>query len=167
MTLIVASTTGQQLATALMPISTHKSFITISVSLLMLSIGSVLVFMLLTLWIRRLLIDGLPEAMASPSVFLPLGPCGQTGYSLLLAGQNFNAILPSGSGPVLGDPLIGRILNGLCFSFAFTLWSLELWWLLSAVITFLHLRLRGSRIPLNLSSWALVFPNVMKQSIPF
>ncbi|GJJ06100.1 hypothetical protein Clacol_000289 [Clathrus columnatus] len=163
MTLIVASTTGQQLANALIPISTRNSFITISVSLLMLSVGLILVFMILTLWIRRLLFDGgLPDAMAVPSAFLPLGPCGQSGFSLLLAGLNFNAILPTGSGAVFGDPLMGRILNGICFSFAFTFWSLELWWLLSAIVTLLHFKIRKIQIPFNLSTWSLVFPNVRK-----
>lgn len=160
MTLIVASTTGQQLAGALIPISPSHTFITISISLLMLSIGSVIVFMLLTLWIRRLLIDGFPDIMASSSIFIPLGPCGQTGYSLLLAGQNFSALLPYGSdSSILGDPLIGRILHAICFSFAFAFWSLELWWLLTSVMTLIHLRLNGARIHFNLSWWAVVFPN--------
>lgn len=159
-TLIVCSSTGQLLAQSLIQIHLPHAFLTMGVSVVMVCIGISLALMILTVYMRRILIDGLPELDMIISSFLPLGPCGQAGYSLLLAGQNFKATLPWGAGDVLGDDLSGRILNVCCLFAAFLLWCLGVWWLLLAFIAIGDVLLRGHRIPFKLAFWGIVFPNV-------
>ena len=160
MTFIVAATEGQFVADALITLSLHNAFLTIGISILMLVIGISLALMILTLWIRRLLIEGIPDATSVITSFLPLGPCGQAGYALLIAGRNLKATLPYGDSDLLGDPNIGKMFNATCFFIAFGLWCLEVWWLLSAIISIADALFRKVRIPFKLTSWGLVFPNV-------
>jgi len=158
-TLGVASTAGQLFGSALLTIHIPHALLTIAVSMVMVIIGVSLSLMVLTLYVRRLLTDGLPDVSAILSCFLPLGPCGQAGYSLLLAGWNFKAALPHGNGNVLGEPQAGSILNVLCFSGAFLLWCMGLWWLGCAIIAIIHNIARGEKMPFTLSFWGVVFPN--------
>ncbi|KAF8584835.1 hypothetical protein K439DRAFT_1646832 [Ramaria rubella] len=158
-TLIVCSSTGQLLAQALIKIHLPHAFLTMGVSIVMVVIGIGLALMILTVYVRRLIIDGLPNIDMIISSFFPLGPCGQAGYSLLIAGQNFKETLPWGSGTVLGDELSGRILNVMCLFAAFVLWCLGLWWLFLALIAIADMLVRGRRIPFKLAFWGLVFPN--------
>lgn len=159
-TLIVCSSTGQLLADALIHHSLSHAFLTIGVSIVLVVIGTFLALMILTLYFRRLLIEGLPDVGVIISSFVPLGPCGQAGYSLLLAGQNFRATLPWGGGNVLGDELTGRVLSIVCFFAAFILWCMGLWWLLAAIMAVGDTLVRGKKIPFKLAFWGLVFPNV-------
>lgn len=159
-TLIVASSTGQLLTTALIEHSLRHALITLGFSAVMVIIGISLSLMILAVYIRRLFINGLPDVSAIISSFLPLGPCGQAGYSFLLAGENFQTLFPRGNGSVSGDELVGRILNVLCFSAAFVLWCMAAWWLISAVIAIIHTVATGQRLAFKLSFWGLVFPNV-------
>lgn len=166
-TLIVASSTGQLLATALIPHSLSHAEITMGFALVMVAIGISLSLMILTVYLRRLLIDGLPDVGAIISCFLPLGPCGQAGYSLLLAGENFKRILPRGAGTVLADELAGRVLNIICFLGAVFLWCMSLWWLGSALTAIVHTIVRGDKLTFKLPFWGLVFPNVRKMKFHY
>ncbi|KIJ39447.1 hypothetical protein M422DRAFT_230652 [Sphaerobolus stellatus SS14] len=159
MAFIVAATEGQFMANTLIPLSLHNAFLTIGMSILMLVMGASLALMLLTLWIRRLLIEGIPDALSIITSFLPLGPCGQAGYALLIAGRNLKVTLPYGTGDFMGEADVGKILNVICFFIAFALWCFEVWWLLSAIIAIVDLFSRRLRIPFKLTSWGLVFPN--------
>lgn len=157
---IVASTTGQLLTSALAVHSISHAHLTMGVSLLMVVIGLSLSFMILTLYLRRLIIEGLPDVNAIISCFLPLGPCGQGGYSLLIAGLNAQNLLPNGQGYILGDPLVGRAISFICFAGAWILWAMAVWWLGCALCAIVHNLARGERMPFTLGFWGLVFPNV-------
>ncbi|OJA17416.1 hypothetical protein AZE42_12136, partial [Rhizopogon vesiculosus] len=93
-TLIVASTTGGLLSTALKAQSTKFAILTASFSLTMAIIGLSLAFMITTIYFARLVIYGPPEKPHVLSAFVILGPLGQGGYSLLINGQNLSEILP-------------------------------------------------------------------------
>lgn len=165
-TLIVCSTTGQLLAEVLISIHLPHAFLTMGVSVVMVVIGVYLALMILTVYIRRILIDGLPDVDMIISSFIPLGPCGQAGYSFLLAGQNFKTTMPWGAGSITGDELSGRILDVCCFFASFILWCLGVWWFILALIAIADVRLRGYRIPFKLAFWGLVFPNVCSSFLP-
>ncbi|GJJ09822.1 hypothetical protein Clacol_004046 [Clathrus columnatus] len=158
-TVIVSSTTGQLLTPALAVYSIPHAHLTMGVALLMVIIGLSLSLMILTLYLRRLIIEGLPDVGAIISCFIPIGPCGQGGYSLLLAGQNFSTLLPNGHGYVLGDPLAGRAINFICFVGAWILWCMAVWWLGCAICAIFHNLMKGERMPFTLAFWGLVFPN--------
>jgi tellurite resistance protein TehA-like permease len=76
---IVPSTTGALLARAIVPHSTSNATITLLVSGGILFLGLGLVFMILPLYMLRLITEGLPPPTLITSKFLPLGPCGQVG----------------------------------------------------------------------------------------
>ncbi|KIJ39926.1 hypothetical protein M422DRAFT_32525 [Sphaerobolus stellatus SS14] len=158
-TVIVGSSSGQLLAAALIPHSLSNAALTTTFAAFMVILGISLSLMVLTLYLRRLFIEGLPDAGAVLSSFLPLGPCGQAGYSLLLAGNNFVAILPKGNGEVLSDELAGRVLNIICFFCAFVLWCLTIWWLACAVFAVIYTVSVGHKLIFKLPFWGIVFPN--------
>ena len=91
-TLIVASSSGGVLCRAIKVYSHLHALQTLTVSVFLVTIGLSLALMILTIYLMRLIIHGLPRGTSTLSVFLPLGPTGQSGYAILLIGQNINNI---------------------------------------------------------------------------
>lgn len=160
-TLIVASSSGGILASALAPISLYHALITLTLSAFMVSVGLCLAFMILTIYILRLIAYGLPQGASVISVFIPLGPMGQGGYSILLLGQGFREILPlHKTSEVLSNPATGEIMDVLCVAVAFILWSLGTMWLLYALLACAEVFIKKERFSFKLPVWGLIFPNV-------
>jgi len=161
-TLIVASSSGGVIAKPMQDYSTQHSLQTITLSVFMVTVGLSLALMMLTVYLMRLIIHGLPKGITLLSVFLPLGPTGQAGYSVMLIGDTFKTLLPSKSTQIPGFltwDTTGTIIDVVCISIAFVLWSLATMWILYAVLA-LYTGLRESSIPFKISFWGLVFPNV-------
>ncbi|KAG0704523.1 voltage-dependent anion channel-domain-containing protein [Suillus ampliporus] len=93
-TLIVASSTGGLLSTALKAQSMKFAILTALFSLTMVTIGLSLALMIISIYLARLITSGPPEKPLVLSAFVALGPLGQGGYSLLINGQNLSEILP-------------------------------------------------------------------------
>lgn len=163
-TVIVASSTGGVFSPILNEYNPSYALITQVVSIFMVTIGLSLALMLLTIYILRLIVVGVPEGNNVLSVFLPLGPTGQAGYSILLAGQYFKEILPLqyGSSTFLTDPSTGPIINVLCVCISFTLWALASMWMIFALLAMQHV-LRKTRIVFKVNFWGLIFPNVSQE----
>jgi tellurite resistance protein TehA-like permease len=164
-TLIVASSSGGILALALLDISHYHALITLTVSAAMVSIGLALAFMILTAYLFRLIKHGVPQDATVISTFIPLGPMGQGGYSILLLGQGFRCVFPlSNHSQVLTDPRTGETLNVLCVASGFVLWSLATMWLLYALLAVGEVTNPWNggmqRFPFKLPVWGLIFPNV-------
>uniref|UniRef100_A0A0W0GBY7 C4-dicarboxylate transporter malic acid transport n=1 Tax=Moniliophthora roreri TaxID=221103 RepID=A0A0W0GBY7_MONRR len=159
-TLIVASSSGGVLAPALHAHNPSYALLTETFSMFMVTIGLALALMLLTVYLMRLIIHGLPPGATIISVFLPLGPTGQAGYSILLGGQYFKSVLPLGYGSseVLNSRTAGENVNVICVCIAFVLWSLASMWFIFALMGVQHV-LRRSRIPFKVPFWGLIFPN--------
>ena len=159
--MIVASSTGGILAPAIHEYSAGHALITVAVCVFMVSIGLSLALMMLTMYLLRLIVHGLPPAGGIVSVFLPLGPTGQAGYSILLTGQYFRDHIPktSSSSDFLGSPATGSTVYSVCVCISFVLWSLATMWALFALLSIQHVR-RKSRIPFKVQTWGLIFPNV-------
>lgn len=159
-TLIVASSSGGILASALLEYSRYHALLTLTVSAFMVSVGLSLALMILTMYFLRLIVYGVPEEASVISTFIPLGPMGQGGYSILLLGQGFRAILPlQKNSQFLSDGQTGNIINVVCVCVAFVLWSLATMWLLYALLSVQEVLRRGL-FPFELPIWGLVFPNV-------
>lgn len=158
-TLIVASSTGGVLAPELHKYSPEHALITVSACVVLVSIGLSLALMILTVYILRLIVHGLPPPGGIVSVFLPLGPTGQAGYSILLTGQYFRDALPIGSSTFLGSNTTGHSLYVFCVAVSFVLWSLCTMWALFALLSIQHVA-RRSAIPFKVQTWGLIFPNV-------
>lgn len=160
-TLIVASTSGGVLASALQKFNPSHALLTVAVSVVMVTIGLSLALMMLTFYLLRLIVFGLPPSATIISVFLPLGPTGQAGYSILLIGQYFKSALPlsSGSSEFLRGTTAGEMINVLCICVAYVLWSLASMWFLFAILGIGSV-VRKTRIPFKVPFWGLIFPNV-------
>ncbi|KAG7453253.1 uncharacterized protein BT62DRAFT_940648 [Guyanagaster necrorhizus] len=159
-TLVVASSAGGTIALSLRQYSLDHALVTITASIFMVSIGLSLALMLLTVYLLRLIVYGLPPGSRITSVFLPLGPMGQAGYSILLLGQFFRTVLPLpyGNSELLADESTGRAINVFCTGITVVLWSLASMWLLFALLG-LQKALRRTRLPFKLEIWGIIFPN--------
>ena len=159
-TLVVGSSTGGVLAGALLPLSEYHALLTLALSTVMVAIGLALAFMILTMYFLRLIVYGVPQGASVISVFIPLGPMGQGGYSILLLGQGYRSILPlKNNSQVLTDSVTGETINVICVCVAFVLWSLATMWLLYAILAVQEV-LRQAWFPIKLPFWGLIFPTV-------
>ncbi|KAG9316480.1 voltage-dependent anion channel [Chiua virens] len=159
-TLVVASSTGGLLATALHPQSTSLAFITTGVSLTMVVIGLSLAIMMITVYLARLIVYGPPDANLILSAFVVLGPLGQGGYSLLVNGSNLAMLFPTHPGSMFPmSSITGQLLFSFCFCGSFILWSMGICWIIIAVFSIFSV-LKESGIPdFSLAYWGLIFPN--------
>ena len=77
-TVIVASASGGVIAPSLYKYSASHALITITLSAVLVTIGITLALMMLTIYLLRLIVHGLPPTATIISVFLPLGPTGMS-----------------------------------------------------------------------------------------
>ncbi|KAG1752929.1 voltage-dependent anion channel [Suillus lakei] len=160
-TLVVGSSSGGVLAPALQVYSPSYALLTATFSACMVTIGLSLSLMLLTIYILRLIVYGYPTGVSILSVFLPVGPCGQAAYSLLMLGSSFRSLLPlnyGDAGGLLRQPGTGEAVEVICVVGAVVLWSLASMWVLFAMIG-IGYTLRRERFAFKLSFWGTVFPN--------
>ena len=159
-TFVVASSSGGVLAAPLQECSPSHALITIVVSMFMVSIGLSLSLMLLTVYILRLMIYGYPRGATIMSAFVPLGPTGQAGYSILLIGNNIKSVLPMtyNQSETLNLNRTGDTIQVLCLCISLVLWSLATMWLCFSLLGIQEV-VRESRFPFTLSFWGIVFPN--------
>ncbi|KAK7472540.1 Plasma membrane sulfite pump involved in sulfite metabolism [Stygiomarasmius scandens] len=159
-TLVVASSTGGVVASSLYDYNNSHAMITVVISLLMVTVGLTLSFMLLTIYLLRLIVSGLPPGATVLSVFLPLGPMGQAGYSFLLIGQFFQKALPlhGSTSKILTADTTGDTINVICVFVAFVLWSLASMWIIFALLAVQDV-LRQSTFSFRVPFWGLIFPN--------
>lgn len=158
-TLIVAASSGGVLGRALLNISPYFALITIVVAAFLVTTGLSLALMILTIYLFRLVVYGLPQGGSILSVFLPLGPTGQSGYAILLIGQTLKNLLPyNPASRFLHSKVTGEVIEVVCICAAFLLWSLATMWMLYALLA-IQASLRQNRVPFKLSFWGLVFPN--------
>ena len=165
-TLIVAASSGGVLGRVIQGYSQLHALQTLTFSVFMVTVGLGLALMILTIYLMRLIIYGIPPGKNVLSVFLPLGPTGQSGYAILLLGQNTNKLLPFRSKyfTFLNSPATGEVAEVVCISVSFLLWSLATMWMLYALLA-LYSSLRQSRVAFTVSFWGLVFPNVTTFSL--
>ncbi|KAI9068273.1 hypothetical protein FKP32DRAFT_173940 [Trametes sanguinea] len=159
-TLIVISSTGGILAPALVTIHPGHALLTLTVSLVLVSMGVGLAMMILTMYLLRLIIHGVPQNANVLSVFIPLGPMGQGGFSILLLGQGYRQVLPLnyGESHVLRQPNVADIIAVISLVTALVLWSLATMWMIYAVLAVIEVIPR-TRIPFKQTFWGLIFPN--------
>jgi len=159
-TLIVASSGGGQLAQALHPYSVTGALTTLAFAIFMVSVGITLALMILTIYLHRLILHGFPPGVDIVSSFIPLGPTGQAGFSILIIGRSMQTFLPvaGSTSPFLGSAQVGEAVFAMCICISFILWALATTWLGFALLGIQHV-LRRTRVPFQLSFWGMIFPN--------
>ncbi|RDB16735.1 Sulfite efflux pump SSU1 [Hypsizygus marmoreus] len=160
-TLTVAASSGGVLARAMQQYSPFNALISVAVAVFMVTIGLTLALMIITIYVLRLIVYGLPPGPKILSVFLPLGPTAQSGYAVLLIGQNFKSLLPlhHGSSDFLRSNITGDIVHVVCVCVAFLLWSLAVMCIVFALLGIHTALRRRTHLPFRLPFWGLVFPN--------
>lgn len=152
---IVASATGGIVAEAL---PDHgRAFTTLITSYILWGIGESLSACVLALYFHRLTIRSLPPKEVIVSVFLPIGPLGQGGFSIQQLGKVAMKVLPEtrafgalGANTVRG----GEVLYVLGVFLAMVMWGFGLVWLFFAVVSLATTR----PFPFNMGWWGFTFP---------
>ncbi|KIY46215.1 C4-dicarboxylate transporter/malic acid transport protein [Fistulina hepatica ATCC 64428] len=166
-TVIVASSTGGVIAPYLLSHSAHYAMITIVISTVLVTIGLGLALMMLTTYLLRLITNGLPPGATITSVFLPLGPTGQAGFSILLLGECFDKLLPQHfGGGILANEMTGQIIYVVCVIISFVLWATASMWMVFAVLSIWH-GLRKGSVPFKITAWGVIFPNGVYANLTF
>jgi tellurite resistance protein TehA-like permease len=160
-TLIVASSVGGELALSLHVYSVTCALTTLASTVFILSIGVALAFMILTMYFDRLILHGYPPGTSIVSSFIPVGPFGQAGFSVLMIGKFMKEALPvpGSRSPFLGSEHAGEVVFVLCVCFSFALWAFATMWVVYGLLGIQHI-LRRTRISFELSFWGMIFPNV-------
>jgi tellurite resistance protein TehA-like permease len=95
------------------------------------------------------------------TVFLPLGPTGQAGCSIILIGQSLESLLRTIQ-PLpwfLAWPYAGQVLYMLCVCIAFLLWTLSTLFLVFSLLAMSSMLRKKTHIVFSPKFWGLVFPN--------
>ncbi|KAJ7249005.1 voltage-dependent anion channel [Mycena rebaudengoi] len=148
--LIVASSTGGLLAAALQLHPVYSS-ITTAVSFTMLVMGLSTAFIIITVYLMRLLIHGPLDPDSILSSFLILGPLGQGGYSMLVNSRNLVDLQ-------ISAPFSAEAIQSVCFCAAWILWPMGLAWLILALCS-VYSVLHKQRVPFSVGYWGTIFPN--------
>lgn len=172
---VVAAASGGVVSSALAPFDPVLARSTVIVSYVVWGTGVPLAMFVITLWIYRTATLGVPATGALPSVFLPLGPCGQGSFGIMLLGKVVRelaysygvgfSIAPAGATSavvtasmqnVADSVYAGGLVAGL------VLWGLGFcWYILAFAMIIDHLPSRRdffhhSRFSIGL--WAITFP---------
>ncbi|CAE6383346.1 unnamed protein product [Rhizoctonia solani] len=153
---IVPATTGALLARAIIPISPSHATITLFVASILLFLGLGLTFMILPLYMLRLITEGLPPHSMIISKFLPVGPCGQGGMAFVVIGQVFAEMAEreTSSNPLLAEPQPWILLGVLS---GFFLWTFGIWWILLS-LSAIYETFKSQRPKFAVGFWGMVFP---------
>ncbi|KAL5482563.1 SSU1_2 [Sanghuangporus weigelae] len=197
-TLIVVSAAGVVIAQALLSLPSSSSsssnpsltlshvYLTMAVSTLLVTIGLTLSLSVMVIYLLRLMIYKLPEGLGIFSVFLPLGPFAQAGFTYVVLGEVARAVfpVPSLSSPgdaadgmntanVFANSNAGDVLYVLGWLIGFVLWSVATCWVIFAFLSLgdvlfvsrfsndnkdLNSTPRTS-LPFKVTFWGMIFPN--------
>jgi len=160
-TLIVAASAGAVVGEALFPIDVGRACLTLATSLFLCVIGISLALMVIVIYLQRLILHGLPQGLFIFSVYLPLGPLGQSGYAFLTMGQSARMFFPLASGGttnVFADSSAPHVIYAIAWLVSFALWSLATAWVALAVLALTD-TLRKGLLPFKITFWGMIFPN--------
>ncbi|KAF2087922.1 C4-dicarboxylate transporter/malic acid transport protein [Saccharata proteae CBS 121410] len=145
---IVTASTGATVANILS--DKQHALMTVLVSYTLWGFGLPMAMLTLVIYFHRLAVHKLPPREVIVSVFLPLGPLGQGGFSLMNLGKVSMKLLPE-TGTL--HPLAGDVLYILGLIVAMVLWAFGLLWLFFAIAS-----ISRSRFPFNVGCWGVLFP---------
>ena len=142
---VVAAASGGIIAQHIMPFNPRLALSTVICSYVIWGTGVPVAMFLITIWIYRTIVQGMPAPLALPSLFLPLGPCGQGSFGIIILGRvvrdlayDYNvgfALAPTSDSVLrMADAIYaGGLVTGLI------LWGLGLvWYTLAMIMTLDH-----------------------------
>lgn len=149
---VVAPASGALVAGLVGP---GSALVSIVVSYMLWGVGMGLSGIIMVLYFYRLAVHNIPDGEVVVSAFLPLGPFGMGGWTLMLlahAGKDvFPAMSFAGSVTAAADIWVVSVLVALI------LWGLGWWWLLHGLSSVLIRHYQGG-IVFTMGFWGFVFP---------
>jgi tellurite resistance protein TehA-like permease len=148
---IVAAGTGAEVSEVLMTTNPQHALGTIITCYILFGMSFPLAIFVLVTYYHRLIVHKLPPREIIVSCFLPLGPLGFGGYTIMYLGKVSLHLLPL-TGTL--HPLAGPILYVLGFISALLLWSFGILFLFLALASIYISR----PFPFNMGWWGFTFP---------
>ncbi|GHJ86518.1 hypothetical protein NliqN6_2920 [Naganishia liquefaciens] len=159
---IVASASGAIVAGYL---DDRRATITIIISYILWGIGFGPTLLIMALYFNRLAMFKVPANTIIVSSFIPLGPCGQGAFAILRLSSVVRALChrqAEQGGSRLYEAAEWRVFGSAVFAgtvpVALVIWGFGFVWLLIAIGSILHIRIRGEHIPFNMGWWGFTFP---------
>ncbi|OAP64299.1 hypothetical protein AYL99_00271 [Fonsecaea erecta] len=151
---IVASGAGSEIAELLD--SPNHALGTLTTSYVMWGMATPLAITVLVMYYQRLALHKLPPREVVVSSFLPLGPLGMGGYTIMYLGKVSRAVFPRAGifHAVNLSVAAGDIVYVLGFFVALIMWGFGLCWLVFALATIYATR----PFPFNMGWWGFTFP---------
>jgi tellurite resistance protein TehA-like permease len=146
---IVACGTGAKIA-KILPNLDHALGTTVTCYILW-GMSVPLAMMILVIYYHRLALHKLPAREVIVSCFLPLGPLGFGGFSIMLLGSVARTLFPETG---FLHPAAGDTVYILGFFLALLMWGFGLVWLIFALATIWKSR----PFPFNMGWWGFTFP---------
>ncbi|SMY23324.1 unnamed protein product [Zymoseptoria tritici ST99CH_1A5] len=146
---IVASAVGSNIANV-MP-NPQLALGAIIASYVMWGMAVPMAFSVLVIYYQRLALHKMPPREVIVSAFLPLGPLGYGGYTVLNLGRAAVKVFPL-TGSI--DPIAGRIAYVMGFFVSLVMWGYGLIWFALALASIWKAR----PFPFNMGWWGFTFP---------
>ncbi|KAF2655207.1 hypothetical protein K491DRAFT_693096 [Lophiostoma macrostomum CBS 122681] len=152
---IVAAGTGAEIARVLP--DPHHALGTLLASYVLWGMATPLAMTVLVMYYTRLALHKLPPREIVVSSFLPLGPLGMGGYTIMYLGSVARDIFPVTqflSSTSTGLPIAGDIFYILGLFIALIMWAFGLTWLCFALASIY----KTGAFPFNMGWWGFTFP---------
>ena len=146
---IVAANVGSDMADAL-PNPQH-ALATLIASYIMWGMAVPMAFSVLIIYYQRLALHKMPPREVIVSAFLPLGPLGLGGRTILNLGRVCKSVFPQ-TGSI--DPIAGQIAYVMGFFVSLIMWAWGLLWFAFALASIYKAR----PFPFNMGWWGFTFP---------
>lgn len=146
---IVAANVGSDMADALP--NPQQALATLLVSYIMWGMAVPMAFSVLVIYYQRLALHKMPPREIIVSAFLPLGPLGLGGRTILNLGRVCRDVFPQTSSI---DPLAGQVAYVVGFFISLIMWAWGLLWFAFALASIYKAR----PFPFNMGWWGFTFP---------
>ncbi|KAF2724010.1 hypothetical protein K431DRAFT_218655 [Polychaeton citri CBS 116435] len=146
---VVAAGTGAEVS-AILPNPQH-ALGTIIAAYVMWGLATPMAMSVLVMYYQRLALHKMPPREVIVSAFLPLGPLGFGGYTILYLGREADRVFPL-TGTI--DPMAGKIAYVLGLFVGLIMWGWGLMWLALALAA-IH---KSRPFPFNMGWWGFTFP---------
>ncbi|KEI37788.1 uncharacterized protein L969DRAFT_89761 [Mixia osmundae IAM 14324] len=161
---ITVAAVGSSIAADLVDDDPSYALTILLTSYVMLGIGFLLAFMILTLYFERLTMHHMPAREVIVSTFLPLGPCGQAGYALIELGKVCMTLFPALAARNPDRPgrkdlsPVGPAMYGCGLVLGLMLWGLGMWWALLAIVSVGQSFMNPKETTFSMGWWSFTFP---------
>lgn len=149
---VVAAASGGLVATVL---SVSQAQITLAVSYVLWGMGVSLSFLILALYLHRIMVHNLPNPEVIVSAVLPMGPMGQGAYGIVQLGKATKMVMTKSD--LTNGVEIGTVIDACSTLVGLIIWGFGLWWLCHGISSVI-IRATTAKLVFNIGFWGFIFP---------